>query len=409
MEILVIFFGLIALGSAVVAVRITRERDRLVAERDFLRARNEDLQRATARMEETFEALSAKALRASNEQFLQLATQTLDARRTAIDQLVKPIGEALERTRQQMGRVEQGHASIRTHVQAMSEANEALRRETGKLREALSSPNVRGRYGEIQLQRVVELAGMRRYCDFELQATLRDDEGNIQRPDLVVRLPNDRFIAVDAKLSFDAYKRAIDADDPDEAEQHLKVHADSVFARVQELSKKEYWAHFDVSPELVVMFVPADQLVDAALERRPELIELAAERNVVIASPSTLIGLLRAVHIGWREKSLSESAQELFELGRELHERAVVALGHAAKVGEAIGAAARHYNTFVGSVDGRLMPTLRKFEERGAKSAKTLEPLTPLEGEPRDLQSLPGPGDRLIPAAPGRKKPAPSA
>jgi len=160
-----------------------------------------------------------------------------------------------------------------------------------------------------------------------------------------------------------------------------------VVEQVQKLSRKQYWAHFDLSPEIVVLFVPGDQLVDAALERRPDLVELAAEQNVIVASPSTLIGLLRAIHVGWRERNLTESAEELFELGRELHKRAAIVLGKAAKVGDALDGARKHYNEFVGSVQGRLLPALRKFEESDVRSARQLNPLRPVEGETRELDT----------------------
>src|SRR6185503_18331786 len=229
---------------------------------------------------------------------------------------------------------------------------------------------------------------MKNYCDFTSQASRRDEEGKLSRPDLIVRLPNGRVVAIDAKMNVDAYLDALDAKTPEEAEEHLERYAENVMLQAQKLARKAYWTSFDASPEFVVMFIPGDQLVDAALERRPELIEYAAERNVVIASPSTLIGLLRAVHVGWREKNLSDSAAELFELGRELHHRAAIVLEHAAIVGESIERARKSYNDFVGSIHSRLVPTLRRFEERDARSAKDLPALRPIEGETRCPEPL---------------------
>ncbi len=246
---------------------------------------------------------------------------------------------------------------------------------------------MRGRYGEIQLQRVVELAGMKSYCDFSAQASVRGADGGLKRPDLVVRLPNDRVVAIDAKTSFDSYMAALDAPAAEERERHLDRYAMHVVEQVKRLADKRYWSDFDESPEFVVLFIPGDQLVDAALERRPDLIELAAQKNVVLASPATLIGLLRAVHIGWREKNLSESAEELFQLGKELHERAGVVLEKATRVGESLETARKSYNQFVGSVQGRLLPTLRKFEERDARSTRDLLVPRPLEGETRRLDA----------------------
>ena len=409
---------LAALGLAVAVLRLQRHRDVLRLERDALAERSAARERDQAGLRETFEALSARALKSSNEEFLRLANETLkaregkaiaemDKRRAAIDGLVGPIREALERTHEKIGRVEKSHVGMKAHIDQMVQANQELRAETGRLTQALRKPNVRGRYGEIQLERVVELAGMRRWCDFTPQENLRDDDKRLLKPDCVVRLPNSRVIAIDAKTSFDAYLDAVDTEDEAARDALLDRYAQNVFEQVQKLARKEYWAQFE-SLEMVVMFVPGDQLVDAALERRPELVEVAADQNVVIASPSTLIGLLRAVHVGWREKELSDNAEELFRLGRELHERAAIVLEHAAKVGDSLDNARKRYNEFVGSVDSRLVPTLRKFEEHGARSARSLEGPTVLEGEPRELRSREALGETLFPPPPKEALPAPS-
>jgi DNA recombination protein RmuC len=390
----------IALVAALVALAglcawLVRERMRLANERELARARQGDLEATRT----TFQALAAEALRASNEEFLRLAQTAfavqrseaaaeLERRKQAVDQLVAPVAKALERTQQSLEQVGRDQAGLREQVVRMSQANQDLRAETGRLVQALRKPNVRGRYGEVQLERVVEVAGMRSYCDFTTQASQRDEEGKLARPDLVVRLPNGRVVAIDAKMNVDAYLDALDAPTPEEAEPHLERYAENVMLQAQKLARKSYWTSFDASPEFVVMFIPGDQLVDAALARRPELIEYAAERNVVIASPSTLIGLLRAVHVGWREKNLSDSAQELFALGRELHQRAATVLEHAAVVGESIERARKAYNEFVGSIHSRLVPTLRRFEERDARSAKELPIVRAIEGETRRPEPL---------------------
>jgi DNA recombination protein RmuC len=386
----------IALGLlALACLWLLRERWRLAAERDVARGRQGDLEAARA----TFHALAGEALRASNEEFLRLAQTAftahkneaaaeLERRRRAVDELIGPVAKALERTHQSLEQVGRDHAGLRAQVLEMNKGNQALRSETGKLVQALRKPHVRGRYGEVQLERVVELAGMKNYCDFTPQESRRDEEGKLTRPDLIVRLPNGRVVAIDAKTNVDAYLDALDAATPEEIEGHLERYAETVMLQAQKLSRKAYWTSFDASPEFVVMFIPGDQLVDAALERRPELIEYAAERNVVIASPSTLIGLLRAVHVGWREKNLSDSAAELFELGRELHQRAAIVLEHAAIVGESIERARKSYNDFVGSIHSRLVPTLRRFEERDARSAKELPSVRAIEGETRRPEPL---------------------
>jgi len=374
---------------------LLRERWRLTAAKTVAEQRQGDLESTR----QTFQALAGEALRASNEEFLRLAQTAfaaqrsealaeLDKRRTAVDQLVAPVAKALEKTQQSLEQMGKDNAGLREQVLRMGQASHELRTETGKLVQALRKPNVRGRYGEVQLERVVEVAGMKSYCDFTPQESLRDEEGRLTRPDLTVRLPNGRVVAIDAKMNVDAYLDALDAKTPEEAEGHLDRYAETVMLQAQKLARKSYWTSFDSSPEFVVMFIPGDQLVDAALERRPELIEYAAERNVVIASPSTLIGLLRAVHVGWCESNLSDSAQELFELGRELHQRAAIVLEHAAIVGESIERARRSYNDFVGSIHSRLVPTLRRFEERDARSSKELPTLRTVEGETRRPEPL---------------------
>lgn len=394
---------------------LVRERWRLSAEARLAVGRQDDLAAARA----NFQALAGEALRTSNEEFLRLAqtafaaqrgeaTAELDKRRVAVEQLIAPVAKALEKTHQSLEQVGRDQAGLRAQVVEMSQNNLALRGETSKLVQALRKPNVRGRYGEVQLERVVEVAGMKSYCDFTPQSSQRDEEGKLSRPDLIVKLPNGRVVAIDAKTNVDAYLDALDAKTPEEAEAHLDRYAETVMLQAQKLARKSYWTSFDASPEFVVMFIPGDQLVDAALERRPELIEYAAERNVVIASPSTLIGLLRAVHVGWREKNLSESAQELFELGRELHQRAAIVLEHAAIVGESIERARKSYNDFVGSIHSRLIPTLRRFEERDARSSKELPALRKIEGEtrrPEPLLPLEEAGS-LLPRAPTERSEA---
>jgi DNA recombination protein RmuC len=385
---------LIALALVLVACAwLVRERWRLQAETKLTAQTDLEVARAS------FQSLAGEALRQSNEEFLRLAQTAfaaqrseaaaeLEKRKAAVDALIAPVAKALEKTHQSLEQVGRDQAGLRAQVVEMSQSNLALRGETSKLVQALRKPNVRGRYGEVQLERVVEVSGMKSYCDFTPQASQRDEEGKLTRPDLIVKLPNGRVVAIDAKMNVDAYLDALDAQTPAEAEQHLVRYAEGVMLQAQKLARKAYWTSFDASPEFVVMFIPGDQLVDAALERRPELIEYAAERNVVIASPATLIGLLRAVHVGWRERNLSESAAELFELGRELHQRAATVLEHAAIVGDSIERARKSYNDFVGSIHSRLVPTLRRFEERDARSGKDLPALKTLEGETRRPEPL---------------------
>ena len=388
---------------------LLRERYRLQLERDLARARVAD----AAEMGTSFQALAGQALRDSNTEFLKLAAETLSAkesgaikemeqRRQAVDELIRPIQAAIKETRDQLRSSEKEQRGLREQVQGVAQSNSDLRAETSRLTQALRKPNVRGRYGEVQLERVVELAGMRKYCDFSAQEVLRDADGRVQRPDLVVRLPNQRTVAVDAKLPLDSYMDALEASTDAEREVHLETYAEAVMTQVKRLSSREYWSHFEDSLDLVVMFLPGDQLVDAALERRGDLIDVAVQANVVIASPSTLIGLLRAVHVGWRERNLTEHAEELLRLGREFHQRAVNVLDHAGRLGDSIESTRKAYNGFVGSIESRLLPTLRKFEEQGAGSTKEVSEPRALETETRVLNQveLPDGTDSLFPAAP---------
>lgn len=403
---IVLFVLLLATLVAVFA--LLRERYRLSGERDVARARLEATMADEQRLKESFESLAGKALATSSSQFLALAEQKLaaketsalsemDKRKKTFEELVGPIADALKKTDAKLGELEkergQAYAGLLSQVRTMSETNAKVREEANKLVQALSKPVVRGRYGEVQLQRVAELAGMRAYCDFGTQESMRDQEGRLLRPDMVVRLPNERVIAVDAKTNIEFYLAALQAGTPEEAEAALVRFATHVADQAVSLSKKGYWKEFTDSPEFVVMFVPGDQFVDAALERRPDLIDVAAQHNVVLASPSTLIGLLRAVHVGWREKKLSDSARELFTLGRELHERVAVALDHADRVGDGLKKAVESYNRFVASVDTRLIPSLRKIEEHGVKSASDVVELTPVEGSVRRSGALPAPAE----------------
>ena len=335
-----------------------------------------------ARFREVFGNLAAEALKSNREQFLALAEQKLDAKRSAVDALVAPIAETLKRTDAKLAVIEAAGAELRT--------------ETGKLVKALREPHVRGRYGEVQLRRVAELAGMIANCDFFEQDQTRDLDGLALRPDMIVRLPNARTIVVDAKTNIQAYIDAIAAASPEAAERELDRFARHVAEQATALAKKKYWSQYDGSPEFVVMFIPGDQFIDAALSRQPELLERAAEQGVILASPSTLIGLLRAVAVGYKEEQLAKAATELRELGKQLHERFATAMEHVAKVGRNLGASVDAYNDFVGSCERRLEPIMRKFEDGGVKSAKDLPDIPEIASKPRRVNALPAPSSPLV-------------
>lgn len=367
----------------------SQERERREAER---------FQEQIRTLKESFNALAGDALKQSTAQFLDLATQafekhheranaSVEEKQKAVDALLKPIQEALKKTDEKLGALEKervgAYEGLLAQVRQMQESGRLLTERTGDLVKALRKPQVRGRYGEIQLERVVEVAGMRPYCDFTTQSSSRDEDGRLQRPDMIVRLPNGRVVIVDAKCNIEAYLDAVECDDDETQAECLERFARHVVDQVKKLSDKQYWKVDEGSAEFVVMFVPGDQFVDAALARRPELLEAAAKQGVIIASPSTLIGLLRAVHVGWREKSLSDSARELFTLGAELHDRVGRVVEYIGSLGKAIDAARDRYNKVVGSVETRLMPTLRRFEEKGAASGRTVDEVKPLEGSTR--------------------------
>jgi len=354
--------------------------------------RNQDLVNDEKRLTEQFEAIGGKSLRANQEalsKFLtdrlkdadKLSQAELDERKVAIEQLVKPISETLSKTREQLVQLDE-------RVRASGESNQSLKEETQRLTKALSRPEIRGQYGEIQLRRVAELAGMTGYCDFTEQVSVRDEDGQLQRPDMIVTLPNERIIVVDAKANINAYIEAVNATTDEERERQMDRFARHMTEQVKKLADKKYWSLFDGnSAEFVVMFVPGDHFIDAALARNPDLLDIAAQQGVIMASPSTLIGLLRAVHVGWREQSLTEQAKELFILGKELHDRAATAFEHAGKLGDSIRMSVDRYNRLVGSIDSRMMPTLKKFEDAGAKSGKALVEPKRVEGELRALVS----------------------
>lgn len=347
---------------------------------------------------EMFGAEAAKIFDKSADVFLKRAGEHFDGRSKSVGDLVRPIAETLKKTDEKLAQIEKDRAEafgqIGQALRQVQTGSEQLRKETAGLVNALRKPQVRGRYGEMQLRRVAELAGMRDYCDFSEQTSSRDDDGNLLRPDMIVNLPNDRVIVVDAKTNIEAYLDAAQAATPEDESHHLARFARHVAEQAEKLAGKKYWKDWDGSPEFVVMFIPGDQFIDAALQHRPDLFEQIAQRGVILASPSTLIGLLRAVHVGWREKRLGDRAAELFELGRELHDRAATMLGHASRVGASLEGAVKSYNQFVGSAETRMLPTLRKFEEAGAKSAKEIAEVKPVESIPREL-TPPAPSERL--------------
>ncbi len=361
---------------------------------------------ARKRLNETFSALSAQALKSNNEEFLKLARENLkqlhiqsqnelSQREKAIESLVKPIKEALEKTEKQIQQMEharkEAYGSLSQHLKHVAETQQQLQTETRHLVQALRRPEVRGQWGQLTLRRLVELAGMVEHCDFYEEEHRPGEEGAL-RPDMIVRMPDGREIVVDVKTPLDAYLSATEAVDDAERDKHLLRHARNVRERVRELASKAYWTQFKQAPDFVVLFIPGEQFLSAALDQDPELLENALRQKVIIATPTSLIALLRAVAFGWRQQSVAENAERIRELGEQLYQRIATFTEHLARVGKSLDASVDHYNRAVGSLERQVLPSARRFTEMGLDSKKQVESLEPLERVTRTPQTEKGEG-----------------
>jgi len=328
-------------------------------------------------LKDTFKALSSDALKSNNESFMGVAANELQKSQTAIDHLVKPLKEVLEKLDLKINDIEKerkgNEGALKNEIGKLFALGDNLKKETGNLVTALRRPHVRGRWGELQLKRVVELAGMQEFCDFELQKTVTDDENNKLRPDMVIKLPSGRQIVVDSKVPLDSYLDAISESDPVAQEAKLKHHAAQVRARIEELKEKKYWNQFDHSPDFVVLFLPGENLFSSALDYDPTLIELGVENKVLIATPTTLIALLKAVAYGWKQETLEENANKIAMLGSELYERLCSMGEHFEGLGKELNSAVKKYNDTLSSLESRVYVSARKLKEMGVSSAKDKE------------------------------------
>ncbi len=357
------------------------------------------LTRAGEDLQNAFKALAADALKSNNSSFLQIAHETLkrfqseaegdlDARQKAVADMVAPVQESLKKVDAQMLQIEKdrvdAYSGLRAQVQSLVTTQKELQSQTGNLVRALRTPNVRGRWGEIQLRRVVEIAGMVPYCDFAEQQTIAGETGRL-RPDLVVKLPGGKNVVVDAKTPLQAFLEAFETSDEEARRSSLAAHARQVRDHMKTLSGKNYWEQFETTPEFVIMFLPGETFFSAALEQDPGLIEHGVLQRVIPASPTTLIALLKAVAYGWNQEKLARNAQQISALGKELHERLRKLAGHVTAVGTNLDRAVEAYNQAVGSLENRVLVSARKFAELGASVAEDIPDLEPIETTARAL------------------------
>ena len=404
--------------ESALAVRCASLQTELEKDQALFAERQATLEAARDSFADAFKVISADALAKYNQSFLELARATLEAqqaaalasaktdldkRQLAIGELVAPVKTSLEKFELQIQGIEKSrvdaYATLTEQVRAMAEAQGALRLETGNLVKALRAPQTRGRWGELQLKRVVEMAGMLDHCDFFEQESTTTEDGRL-RPDMIVKLPGGKNIVVDAKAPLAAYLEALEATDEEEKKRKLLDHARQVRDHLKKLGQKAYWEQFQPSPDFVVLFLPGEMFYSAALEADPSLIEAGVDARVILATPTTLIALLRAVAYGWTQQALTENAERISLLGRELYDRIATVADHWGRVGKNLGEAVGAYNDSVASMERRVLVSARKFRDlKVAPEDKEIRDLNPVEALPRDVQApeLLGRDDRLIP------------
>lgn len=370
-------------------------------ERQGMAAKQALLEEARIRLSDAFKALSAEALQNNGQSFLTLARSTLEKfqetargdlekRQQAIGEMVKPVRESIERFDVRVREIEHArtdaYARLTQQIISMQETQQQLRGETASLVKALGTPQVRGRWGELTLRRVVELAGMQAHCDFDEQVSVPGENDDRLRPDLIVRLPSGRSVAVDAKAPLTSYLEASETTDDAARLVKLADHARRIREHIRALTAKSYWDRIQPAPEFVVLFLPGEQFYSAALQSDPTLIEWGVEQRVILATPTTLIALLKAVSYGWKQEALAANARQIAELGRDLYKRLADMTGHLAEVGDRLGKATQSYNKAIGSFESRVLVSARRFEELETDAPdKDLPLLAAIEVQPRPV------------------------
>ncbi|MDH3431691.1 MAG: DNA recombination protein RmuC [Gammaproteobacteria bacterium] len=395
--------GGLLLGALVTWLILRRRQQQLITRiknQDALQKEREiAFEAANSQLTRAFSELANQSLKSNSENFLRLAEQNLGTqqekakrelseREKAVENLVKPIRDTLEAAQKQIADLEksrsEAYGSIRTQLEAMQLSQKSLKQETQNLVNALRRPEVRGRWGEITLRRLVELAGMVEHCDFQEQVHTVG-EGQVVRPDMIVRMPDRRELVVDVKTPLDAYLEAVEAPNDAQRKLGLERHARNVHAHIRMLASKAYWDQFEESPDFVILFIPGDQFLSAALNEKPDLIEFALSKQIILATPTSLVALLKAVAYSWRQLALADNAREIRALAEDLYGRLASFVGHMNRVGRQLASSVENYNKAVGSLERSVLPGARKFVELGVHAKKPIEKLDTLDPVPRTM------------------------